>query len=403
MGKKICIGIIWANPYSENLGVGALAYSALALLNDVCNEHHINAELTLIGSTGKYKDKIRWNNDEIQFYNVPGNDFLELKSLVKLSILPNKYKTRRLLGCDLIFDLAEGDSFTDIYGDKRFFRILNSKRFFNLIGTRQVLLPQTIGPFVSKVNEDKAFRIMGKLEKIISRDKKSFEYTAKFLPHEKTMESIDVAFYLPFKKVVFAPNYVHVGINISGLLWNGGYTKNNQFSLKSDYRKLIENIIAYFSEQENVMIHLVSHVISETIPIEDDYAIAAQFHQTYPKTIVAPKFKTPVEAKSYIGGLDFFTGARMHACIAAFSTGVPVIPMAYSRKFNGLFCETLGYKWIADCVNEDEQANMGHIKEAFVQREALSAEICVAHTKIIAPRLNQLKETLRSKLDFEKQ
>ena len=63
----------------------------------------------------------------------------------------------------------------------------------------------------------------------------------------------------------------------------------------------------------------------------------------YPRAIVAPAFRTPVEAKSYIAGMDFFAGARMHACIAAVSSGVPVYPLAYSRKFNGLFVETLGY------------------------------------------------------------
>lgn len=398
MTRKIRIGIIWANPYSENLGVSALAYSALAILNDVCNEHEVKAEFTFIGSNGIYSDNIYLNNEEIAFHNVPGFDFLELKSLAKLLLLASKYKTRRLLGFDLIFDIAEGDSFTDIYGDKRFHKILNSKRFFKLLGTKQVLLPQTIGPFISKTNEHKAFEVMGKLEKIISRDKKSFEYTAKFLPAEKITEAIDVAFYLPFKKLEFDSNKVHIGINISGLLWNGGYTKNNQFRLKSDYRKLIENIIGYFLKQEGVVIHLVSHVISEALPIEDDYTVAAHFHQLHPETVLAPKFKTPIEAKSYIGGLHFFTGARMHACIAAFSTGVPVIPMAYSRKFNGLFCETLNYKWMADCVNEAEEANMDFIKSAYEQRHTLENEIREAHSKIITPRLTALKTTLYSKL-----
>jgi polysaccharide pyruvyl transferase WcaK-like protein len=62
---------------------------------------------------------------------------------------------------------------------------------------------------------------------------------------------------------------------------------------------------------------------------------------------VAPDFKSPSEAKSFIAAMDFFTGARMHACIAAFSSGVPVVPFAYSRKFNGLF-SSLQYEFVAD-------------------------------------------------------
>ena len=56
MSKKVRIGIIWVNPYSDNLGVGALAYSALAIINDICLEQQINAEITLVNipeSTGK--------------------------------------------------------------------------------------------------------------------------------------------------------------------------------------------------------------------------------------------------------------------------------------------------------------------------------------------------------------
>ena len=59
------------------------------------------------------------------------------------------------------------------------------------------------------------------------------------------------------------------------------------------------------------------------------------------------KFESAIEAKSYIASMDLFSGARMHATIAATSSGVPVIPVAYSRKFNGLY-DTLKYKYYID-------------------------------------------------------
>ena len=57
----------------------------------------------------------------------------------------------------------------------------------------------------------------------------------------------------------------------------------------------------------------------------------------FPLATLMDLFETPVEAKSFISRLEVFIGARMHATIAAFSSGVPVIPVAYSRKFKGLF------------------------------------------------------------------
>jgi polysaccharide pyruvyl transferase WcaK-like protein len=67
----------------------------------------------------------------------------------------------------------------------------------------------------------------------------------------------------------------------------------------------------------------------------------------------------------------------MHACIAAFSTGVAVVPLAYSRKFNGLF-ESLGYSVIADgkaMCNEEAFATVtnGYIARASLSRQVGSA------------------------------
>ncbi|MCU7548269.1 polysaccharide pyruvyl transferase family protein [Chitinophagaceae bacterium LB-8] len=396
MNKKnvVHIGIIWANPYSNNLGVAALAYSSLALLNDVCRENNIDARFTLVGNRGKEKDKISINNCEIFFNNVLGNDHSKWKSLARLVLYPRRCQTMKLLNLDIIFDISEGDSFTDIYGDKRHKKFLNSKRFFNLLRTPQVLLPQTIGPFNSKRNEEMAFKAMKKMKLVISRDKQSLDYTAQFLPENKIKEAIDVAFYMPFERRKFDKENIHVGINISGLLWNGGYTKKNQFALEADYRSLIENAINYFAHKDNVTIHFVSHVLSRRKSVEDDYAVAEEFHLKYPGSVLAPAFKSPIEAKSYISSLDFFFGSRMHACIAAISSGVPVFPMAYSRKFNGLFSETLQYKWLGDCTKETEDVILEKLQTAYHQRLAIKEEIGHLNSNVVSYRLDSLKNQL---------
>ncbi len=64
----------------------------------------------------------------------------------------------------------------------------------------------------------------------------------------------------------------------------------------------------------------------------------------------------------------------MHACIAAFSSGVPVVPMAYSRKFEGLF-GTIGYERTVDCTSETAEAIEENIQAAYANRERLAAEI----------------------------
>ena len=65
----------------------------------------------------------------------------------------------------------------------------------------------------------------------------------------------------------------------------------------------------------------------------------------------------------------------MHATIGAFSAGVPVVPMAYSRKFNGLFLDTLSYNHMVDMKTMDNDDIVEVIKIAYANRNVLKKEI----------------------------
>ncbi|MFU8778597.1 MAG: polysaccharide pyruvyl transferase family protein [Roseovarius sp.] len=105
----------------------------------------------------------------------------------------------------------------------------------------------------------------------------------------------------------------------------------------------------------------------------------------FPSVTVAPGFTSPSEAKSYIAGMDFFMGARMHACIAAFSAGVPVVPMAYSRKFAGLF-GALGYNETVDCTSQSAEEIMARVFDAYGRR----AELVQSQKAALATGLEKL-------------
>ena len=93
--------------------------------------------------------------------------------------------------------------------------------------------------------------------------------------------------------------------------------------------------------------------------------------------VVAPVFASPTDAKSYIAGMDFFIGARMHAAIAAFSSGVPVVPMAYSRKFQGVF-GTLGYPHVANCKADSAEEIIDRVMSGYANRASLADEVATA-------------------------
>ncbi len=170
-----------------------------------------------------------------------------------------------------------------------------------------------------------------------------------------------------------SPSPVRIGINVSGLLMDGGYTRDNMFGLQMDYPQLMRDIARHFTDHpDGCELHLVPHVISwERGALEDDYAASVKLAEDFPGAIVAPPFASPSEAKSYIASMDFFMGARMHACIAAFSSGIPVVPMAYSRKFAGLF-GALGYDETVDCTTQGAEDIKARIFGAYERRESMA-------------------------------
>jgi polysaccharide pyruvyl transferase WcaK-like protein len=203
----------------------------------------------------------------------------------------------------------------------------------------------------------------------------------------------DVAFRLPFERPVVDRGKIHVGLNVSGLLFNGGYNRRNMFGLRADYPALVGSLMRYFTAISNCRVHLIGHVNSDTHAVEDDRRVALALTEEYPGTVLAPQFRSPSEAKGYISGMDFFCGSRMHACIAALSSGVPVLPIAYSRKFRGLF-GTLGYHHYADCQSDKTEDIVSKVIEAFENRTALLSAVAAANEKAVE-RLGEYEDALR--------
>ena len=141
---------------------------------------------------------------------------------------------------------------------------------------------------------------------------------------------------------------------------------------------------------------MIAHVVGAERTIENDYAVSYDLWMKYanPRLKLAPFALGPIEIKSYIAGMDFFVGARMHATIGAFSSGVPVVPMAYSRKFNGLFMDTLRYNHLVDMKSDDNRACLEMIFKSFEDRYLLKEEIVHQMNTTLMIRKNELMNDL---------
>lgn len=363
------ICLIMHSTRSDNLGVGALTLSEVAILRDIAARRGVSLTITVLDWKDVRDPYV--TGDDIRVVDVDG---AFLKSPKGFFAAVRK--------ADVVIDIGAGDSFADIYGSGRLVRMFVMKALTHMSGTPLVVAPQTIGPFTKGWSKRLARWSLNRSALVATRDTKSSAALAALGVTRDFVEASDVALRLPFDPPDPKPKSTpQVGINVSGLLMAGGYTGQNELGIALDYPALIDRLIEGFQEQ-GAKVHLVPHVIVREgrMAREDDFKASEKLADKHPGTVLAPAFKDPSEAKSYIAGLDFFMGARMHACIAAFSSGVPVVPMAYSRKFEGLF-GSLGYAHTVDCTQETADVIAEKIFAGFETRSTLRAEAGAALLK----------------------
>jgi coenzyme F420-reducing hydrogenase beta subunit/polysaccharide pyruvyl transferase WcaK-like protein len=352
------VGLLWHSFRSGNLGVGALSLANVAVIERAAAASGMRVSYVMFGWPGGERDYTPTGLD-VQHVQLPN-----LREVLRAES-PFVEAVRR---CDLVVDIGEGDSFTDMYGQGRFWNQAKTKALVLWLGVPLVLAPQTIGPFQNRKNRILAKALLRGASAVFTRDQLSIAELGSV--GKAAVCATDLALRLDYERPTRTKSgAVRVGLNVSGLLYNGGYTKNDPFGLTLDYPTLVQRLVEYWLDQPGVELWLVAHVLSP-LRAEDDRLANAQLLQRYPKLHVAPEFRDPREAKSFIADLDFFSGARMHACIAALSAGVPVVPLAYSRKFKGLL-DALDYPWLADGRELSTDQAFSYIVHAFEQRTQL--------------------------------
>jgi polysaccharide pyruvyl transferase WcaK-like protein len=295
---------------------------------------------------------------------------------------------------DLVGDIRGGDSFSDIYGMKRFVLAFLPILTVILIRRNIVCFPQTYGPYSNRVSRAIARWILRRSSVIIARDTRSQAVAQVLVGSErKVLLSPDVAFAL---QAVDVPNPVlnedsqanpfyppsTIGINVNGLLYHGGYTGKNEFELKLDYPTFIHELILRLLERTQADVLLVSHTYAVVGDVESDNAACTSARESLPESLrkrvrlVAAEYDAH-ELKGIIGTLDFFIGSRMHACIAALSQGVPCVGVAYSMKFAGVF-ESVGMgEWVVDARKSEVADAINQVLQLYCLRDHVREDLAI--------------------------
>lgn len=368
--ERVSIALLGLKDESTNKGCEALTFSYFEMMKEVQGAEMKCFFLKKLSKkdflTGKIKQKEKIQIDRFRSCGFEINYIYYVYVLNKIIFL------NPLPPIDCCIDFTLGDSFTDLYGDIRFDILTSLKEEILRRGIPLFLGSQTIGPFKKKKNRQRASKVLNHCKAVFTRDVDSYHYVRK-ISGMKPILTTDVAFFLPYEDRGYQKSN-RVGFNPSGLLWNGGYTKNNQFGLSIDYKDFCRRCISY-AIKNGFEVHLIGHVISEDIDtIDNDCCAIRALHDEFPQTIVAPLFDTPMEAKTYISTMTAFTGARMHATIAAVSSGVPVLPFSYSRKFEGLF-QTLDYKYMIHGNKESTEEAVGKFEYFINNSESIRSDI----------------------------
>lgn len=382
MKNKLTIGLLSHYFQDTNLGCSALSICNLMMLDKAAEQLNISLNYIILVNEKQPHVELSFTESKYEYRVFPST-----KQLIKRPFYT--FNTNIFDGCDLVFNLCAGDGFTDIYGKWRTF----SESYMVLAGARKgkriILSPQTIGPFSDKFCIQLAKRMMNKCSDIFVRDHMSYELCTEMGQGDKTQEVIDVALALPYQRTKLGSGK-HAGMNVSGLLFND---ETNRFGLSINYKEFVIKSVRYLQEN-GYTVHLIPHVILHEETGEDDYIACKSVHEINPTTILATRFNSPIDAKGYIAGLDLFIGARMHATIAAISSGVPVIPIAYSRKVNGLY-GNLNYPYYIDAkdstINTDDAVNQ--IKQFNDKIDEMKTKV-IESNAIYSRYLNTYSESL---------
>jgi polysaccharide pyruvyl transferase WcaK-like protein len=357
---------------TNNRGVSALSSSLVRLVTETLPEATV---AFFMGNPEKINKVVNFSGKDVQIdvinYRLSprakvGEHILLLFLLSLLIRLSPLSGIRRMLirwnarlsaidSCDVIGVVNGGDSFSDIYGLRRYVFGVLPIIVTILLGKRLVLLPQTYGPYNAWLARAIARWIIVRSSSVLSRDKESIKLIHKLLGDRAGSITAafcpDVAFTLPS---VFPSGYSIyppadlfdgeslVGINVNGLLFHGGYTGDNMFGLKFEYKTFILKLIDRLMQETSSRMLLVPHTYGEKGNVNSDPEASMQVYEALKQKyenrlyVLTGEYREH-EIKGAIGKCDFFIGSRMHACIAAISQGIPTAAVAYSKKFIGVF------------------------------------------------------------------
>ena len=229
--------------------------------------------------------------------------------------------------CDVCISIG-GDTYC--YGDNHGIQVLT--RELKKSGKKVVLWGASIGE--EDLSEEK-LQSLKDFDAIFTRESLTYELLKNNGANENIFLNPDPAFCMERDEVEPIEGFTKentLGLNVSPLV--EGY--NPQIT------QVTRDFIKYIFENTTLRILLIPHVVENG---NNDYEYMMEFYNEFKNSgrieILTPDLNAK-QYKGYIANTRFFIGARTHATIAAYSSGVPTAVLGYSVKSRGLAKDLFG-------------------------------------------------------------
>lgn len=221
---------------------------------------------------------------------------------------------------DLVLEMP-GDISTDL----NLFSLLARFLFCRLFNKNFIIYACSLGPYKWKLFEVTAHYLYNHVSLLLVREKSTQDYLQK-IGVKNIILTADHAFLLkksPNKKLDQLANSFGPFIGISA---NAFYGQNFM-----GYKNLMVNLVRHINQNLKLNVILIPHV-------DDDKIISGQIYQQVknPKTHFLQGDYSPAELKYLIGRAEFFIGSRLHSCISALSSGVPLLVLIPRSSHRGI-------------------------------------------------------------------
>jgi colanic acid/amylovoran biosynthesis protein len=244
------------------------------------------------------------------------------------------------------------------------------------LGKPTILWGASVGPFEKEPHFVPAIKAhLAKMSVIAVRESFSVRYLRETLGLTNVVEAIDPAFHLqpqPLDTAAFWPRAENgvLGLNMSPVV-----TRYRPQGESPDV--LLEEIASFIRQavtKQGLGVILVPHVIPlDGSPKNNDEVFLRQILGRVADlgnrvTLMDPRLNA-AQIKHVVSQCRFFIGARTHSTIAAFSSYVPTISIAYSVKAKGINQDLFGHQRYLLDSSTVNQATLAAALQTLVDEE----------------------------------